>query len=240
MPPKEIEYSIWVLSSLLPLLTAGQLWLRTRCGTHRTFIVYLVFVALHGLLNLFLSLTDPVLWFYSVYAGNVLTTLLGFAVLFETGKAALSAKSFRLSRSTFMVLCSLLAILAVVFAAQMDVKGPTFIRARILFEVALRVTQIGILGIFAVVSVVFGFFWKRLEFGIVLGYGLYASAQLPVMYLRAAGNGSTLLLFVPVVTYLVATIIWLVYACAREVEIDTDAQGLISAIDRSLDFARKA
>jgi hypothetical protein len=213
-----IEYGAWILSSLVLFATAIQLWRNGRIHNRRVFFVYLLVVGVHGLINLFLSLTNPVWWFYSFYLGAFITTLLGFVVLFEVAKAALSVPVFRLNSSTFFSLCAVGAVIAVIVSANTRFDGPSFMKVRLLLEVSLRIMQISILAIFAAVSVLFGLFWRRLEFGIVLGYGFYAASQLAVIFLRASVGDAAHKVFVlmPNVCFLCASVIWLVYSSVSD------------------------
>jgi hypothetical protein len=78
--------------------------------------------------------------------------------------------------------------------------------------------QVSVLAIFAAVSVLFGLFWRRVEFGIVLGYGFYAASQLAVMFLRASVGDAAhkVLILMPDVSFLCASVIWLVYSSVSD------------------------
>jgi hypothetical protein len=232
---KTVQYSVWVLSSVFLFATAVQLWRSGRVRNFRVFTFYLVFVGSCGLINLALSFIDPTWWFYSFFAGNVITTLLAFAVLFEVAKSAISIPIFKLDASRFLSFCAIAAVLAVVVSATTDVNGNAFIKARILLEVALRVMQVSILAIFAGVSIFFGLLWHRVEFGIVLGYGIYAASQLAVMYLQAAG-GSTreLFVFIPLISFCCAALTWFVYSSLADPIVDVEIQLLLSNVQTSL------
>ncbi len=232
---KSLQYGAWVLSSVALLATAVQL----RRGGHlprlRFFFSYLVIAGFHGGIDLLLSFTNPLWWFYSFYIGNVITTLLGFVVLYEVAIAAVSTPKLKIDRSTFLGLCAMGAVLAVAAVAVTEVEAHYFLRVRILLEVGLRVAQVTILAIFVGISSLFGLFWRRVEFGIVLGYGLYASSQLAVMYLRASGTpvSQTLFSIVPVVSYCVSSFVWLVYSSVADPVIRTNTEPLLLEVRKS-------
>jgi hypothetical protein len=227
---KALEYGTWVLSSFLLLATAVQIWRKGNLSHLRVFFIYLLVVGTHTLLNLCLRFTNDVWWFYSFFIGSVITTLLGFAVLYEVAKNVISLPAFKLNASTFLTLCATSAVIAVLVTANTGVAGTSFVRARILFEVALRVMQVCILAIFAATSIFLGLFWQRVEFGIVLGYGLYAASQLAVMYLRAAGLSNTVSFIVPLISYCCAAMIWFVYSTRVDSVIEGDVEPLLSEI----------
>jgi hypothetical protein len=232
---KIVQYGAWALSSVLLLAAAAQLWRGGHLPRLRIFFTYLVLVGIHGLLNLFLSFANPLWWFYSFYAGNAVTTLLGFVVLYEVADSAVSSPSLKINRSTFMALCAVGAFVAVAVTAFIEIEGHSFLRVRILLEVALRVVQVTILGIFAILSFIFGLFWRRVEFGIVLGYGLYASSQFAVMYLRASGNPVSEKVFaiVPVVSFCASALVWLIYSSVADPEVRTNTEPLLVEVQRS-------
>jgi hypothetical protein len=232
---KVVQYAAWTLSSVLLLGAAAQLWRGSHLARLPIFFVYLVLVGFHGLLNLLLSFTNPLWWFYSFYVGNVITTLLGFVVLYEVADSAVSGPSLKIDRSTFMALCAVGAFVAVAVTAFIQVEGHSFLRVRILLEVALRVVQVTILAIFAILSFVFGLFWRRVEFGVVLGYGLYATSQLAVMYLRASGSAVSEKVFavVPMLSFCASALVWLVYSSMAEPAFRTDSEPLLVKVQRS-------
>lgn len=231
MSLKALEYTIWVISSLTLFATAIQLRRRGLTSHLPVFFTYLLIVGTHGLLNLALSFLDPVSWFYSFFVGSFLTTLLGFAVLYEVARSAISTPAFKLNASSFALMCAIGAVIALFVSANTEVAGHTFVRARVILEAVLRVMQVSILAVFAAVSFFFGLWWRRVEFGIVLGYGLYACAQLSVMYLRAAGAGNeTLYVFVPLISYSCAAVIWLIYSRMMELSVNVDLEPLITEV----------
>src|SRR5262249_46586097 len=101
---KNIQYGVWALSSVLLLATAIQLWRKGHLQRSKVFCAYLVVVGVHGMANLALSFADPRLWFFSFYIGNLVTTLLAFAVLYEVAKSAMSIPTFRLDATGFLSL----------------------------------------------------------------------------------------------------------------------------------------
>lgn len=232
---KTLQYGAWVLSSFALLGAAAQM----RRGGHLPrlpfFFSYLVIAGVHGLLNLLLSFTNPLWWFYSFYVGNVITTLLGFVVLYEVAISAVSTPNLRIDRSTFLGLCAMGAVVAVAAVAVTQVEAHYFLRVRILLEVGLRVIQVTILAIFAAISLILGLFWRRVEFGIVLGYGLYATSQLAVMYLRASGTpvSQTLFSVVPVVSYCISAFVWLAYSSVADPVVCANTQPLLLEVRRS-------
>ena len=232
---KSLQYGAWVLSSVALLATAAQLWRAGHLPRLRFFFSYLVIAGFHGWINLVLSFTHPLWWFYSFYIGNVITTLLGFVVLYEVAISAVSTPYLKIDRSTFLGLCAMGAVLAIAAVAVTEVEAHYFLRVRILLEVGLRVTQVTILVIFAAISLVFGLFWRRVEFGIVLGYGLYATSQLTVMYLRASGTpvSQTLFSVAPVVSYCISSFVWLVYSSVADPVISTNTGPLLLEVRRS-------
>jgi hypothetical protein len=230
---KVIQNGSWLLSSLLLLATAAQLW---RTGHHArltTFFWYLLLVGTHGLINFVLSFIDPLWWFYSFFVGSFATTILGFVVLYEVARNSIHIPVFKLNPQLFLTLCAVGAALAVLVSVQTEVTGAFFIRVRILLEISLRVMQVSILCIFAFVSLFFGLLWRRLEFGVVLGYGIYAASQLLVMWLRASGTSSHVWTLIPLISYCCSATIWLVYSTIAASDIQADVESLETNVQAS-------
>jgi hypothetical protein len=236
-----IYYGTWVLSSLACLIAAAQLWRSNRHSEFRIFFVYLILAGLHGVANLALSLFSPGAWFFSFHVGSLLTSLLGFAVLYEASKAALSTPLFNLRSSSFLGFCAAAAVVAVSVCAAVEVSGPAFLRARVLLELALRLTQVSILIVFGAASAFYGLFWHRTEFGIVLGYGCYASVQLALMAHRASSPDrfAPHIVLIPMLSFLASTIIWLLYSRKRAAMPTVDFKMLGAEMDESLRFAQR-
>ena len=93
--------------------------------------------------------------------------------------------------------------------------------------------QVCILAIFAAISVLIGAFWRRVEFGIVLGYGIYAASQLAVMFLRASGISDTASAIIPLVSYCCAAMIWFLYSTVIDPVIEGEVEPLLSEIHTS-------
>jgi hypothetical protein len=233
-------YGVWVLSSLTCLAAAARLWRANRHLGFKTFFAYLILVGIHGLINLGLSLFNPVAWFYSFFIGTLITSLLGFAVLYEASQAAISTPVFKLRSNSFFTICAVAGVIASIVCLNVDVNGSDFSRVRVLIEMALRVMQVSILLVFATVSALFGLFWRRTEFGVVLGYGCYAAVQLALMTHRASITGDApYLVLLPMISFLASAVIWLLYSGMKEPPAVVDAEILIPEIDDSLRFAQR-
>lgn len=233
--PEIVQYAASALTSVVLLATAFTLWRRGLVSELPVFLCYLVLVAVHGLVNLVFSFTHQLWWFYSFYAGAFLTTLLGFAVLYEVARSAVSTPAIRIDKPTFFALCAAGAVLAVFVAINTHVEGPAFVRARILLEASLRVMQVSLLAIFVLISMFFGLLWRRIEFGIILGYGIYAASQLSVVYLRASGSPAmeTVFVLVPVLSYLISSVVWCAYSSASDSAIRVDVEQFLADINDS-------
>ena len=192
-----------------------------RNGTQRAyplFFFYVLFVAAHG--TLLLTIKDfPLAYFYSYYAGTLVSVALSFFVLFEASKAVQSLPTFTMDRTRFVQLCLACCVIAVLVVSQTQIQEASpIMRARVLIEESLRVVQLGVLCIFVLATKFFGLYWKRFEFGIVAGYGLYAAVELCALMIRAFWGEAALQHFILVkaLSFFAACVIWVTYAAKRE------------------------
>lgn len=215
-----IQYAIWIAGLLAPIATAILLKRSGSAARHPVFVGYLLFVAAHAILLLLIQ-QDPVAYFYSYYIGTLVIVALSFAVLYESSKAALSLPTFTLSKTHYFQLCALCCVIATIIVAMMHVQETALIlRARVMIEVALRIIQVGVLLIFLVATRFFGLYWKRLEFGIVAGYGTYAAVELAALVVRAFQGEAVVAHFAILksVSFLMAAMIWVFYAYREDPE----------------------
>jgi hypothetical protein len=235
-----VQYAIWIVSTVI--LLAVAVFMR-RNGSHRAypvFFVYVLFVAAHGAFLLIIK-EFPLLYFYGYYAGALVSVALSFSVLFEASKAVQSLPSFTLDRTRFVQLCVACCVIAILVVSQTTVQETsTIMRARVLIEEALRVVQLGVLCIFVLATKFFGLYWKRFEFGIVAGYGLYAAVELCALLIRALWGEAALEHFVLIksLSFFAACLIWVTYAARRE-QAANAADLPLSEFQESLEFAER-
>lgn len=214
-----LQYAIW-LSMTVALLLIPVLLKRTgRLQQYPIFAIYVLFVALHGILLVFMKQWGAVPYFYTYYAGTFCSIALSFLVLFEASKSALSFPAFRMRKSQFLQLCAACSLVALVVVSVTDPHEKALIlRARVSIEEFLRVVQLGVLGIFLLATRFFGLYWRRMEFGIVGGYGIYAVIELSALVTRAVWGEETMMVFVlaKALSFSAAVVIWTTYACFKE------------------------
>lgn len=213
-----IQYLIWIAGLLGLAATAVLLKRSGRTAQYPFFFGYLLFDAAHAIVLLWVR-HDPVAYFYCYYIGTLIIVALSFAVLYESSKAALSLPTFTLSKTHYFQLCALLCVVAVAVVAALDFQQQSLIlRARVMIETALRIDQVGVLLIFMFATRFFGLYWKRLEFGIVAGYGAYAVVELLALYMRASQGEAVANHFAifKSVSFLFAICIWLFYARSKD------------------------
>lgn len=88
---------------------------------------------------------------------------------------------------------------------------------------ALNVLQVALLLFFSLTVLMMGSGWEEHEFGIVLGFGLYAISQLVTTAVRAkAGYARTNVDQLPVIGYFVALVMWIIYLSRRYSPPDAD------------------
>lgn len=163
--------------------------------------------------------TRSMQYFYAYWLTEALTVTAAFAVLYEVFLVRLFPAFHR--TPIYRYLLPSLIVLALVFAGVMFLlvphRAPNMLSA-IVGEttLALNVLQVALLLFFFLVVLVMGRGWEWHEFGIALGYGVYALSKLITTAVRAkAGYGRTAVDQLPTIGYFAALVIWIVYLSRR-------------------------
>jgi hypothetical protein len=163
-------------------------------------------------------------YFLAYWAGAAVSAFLGFAVVYECFSEAMRPyDTLRdLGRLLFRWAAIVMGIVGLVFALSTP-GGPentVLVHNILIIERAIRIVQCGMLLLLYLFSHHVGITWKNQLFGVVLGFGLYASANLLMYSLRARfgedWNSSAAIM--NSLSYLVATGVWAGYMLAPAAE----------------------
>jgi hypothetical protein len=201
------------------------IYLMYRRQQHRVFPVFFSYLAA-VLVNNWIRRATHILYpgnsaqyFYVYWITDVINVGISFAVLYEVLKNVLTAGTIKVSRSTFFLIVALLLLASVTLSyfTTPPAKDPVLFQTILLAEGAVRFAQIGVLLVFAALTLFFGFYWGNQAFGISAGFGSYAAVMFVNARIRqrVGLSDSTRYAMTDITMYTIATLIWFFYALKR-------------------------
>jgi hypothetical protein len=214
---------VFILPDVLLLASAYVVYRRRQFADFPLFFIYLCTVALNDAIRIIAALHFGLnSWphFYVYWGTDKINIVLSFAVLYEVLKNVLTSGTIKISRSTFFLIVAVLFLASAVLAYVTTVPGkdPALMRLILSMEGVVRFAQIGVLLMFTVLTIFFGFYWGNQAFGISAGFGFYAAILLVDLYFRRVVGPAFHARFalIDISAYLLATAIWLIYALKRK------------------------
>lgn len=154
-------------------------------------------------------------YFYAYWLTEAATVMAAFVALYEVFLVRLFPSShttpvYRYLFPTVVVVAIVLATFTLVHAPR---RGPNMLSVVVgETTLAVDVLQVGLLVFFFLIVLAMGRGWEWHEFGIALGFGVYALTKLVTYVVRAkAGYARTPVDNMPAVGYFAALVIWLIY-----------------------------
>lgn len=208
---------LWVGVALLVAVAALMVWRRLYREFPFLFLYFIVEIAASVVRGGFLIHVSVLStqYFYAYWLTEAVTVLAAFAVLYEIFLIRMFP-SFHTTPIARYLLPSLV-LLAIVLAGLIFFAAPHHAPRMLTVVVgettlALNVLQVALLLFFSVVLVAWGGGWEEHEFGIALGFGIYAITKLVTAAVRAkAGYAPTAIDQLPTIGYFVALVIWVIY-----------------------------
>lgn len=130
----------------------------------------------------------PAIYFYSYWALEGVAVILGLAVVYEIFQHLLAVHPalHKLAKWVFRGgVVALMLLGAVVILVQWPSGAKSISNGVFIVEEAARVVEIGLLVFLFLFSSVFGLHWRRHEFGVALGLGIFVSVGLIIAAMRA-------------------------------------------------------
>ena len=219
---------VWSGYALLMAVAAIMLWRRLYKEfpfLFAYFVVVIVATIIRRTLLFYISRLS-VQYFYAYWLTEAVTVVAAFAVLYEVFLIRLfpSFQNTPVYRYLFPSVILLGILLAVFVFIRAPHHGPNLLSV-IVGEttLALNFLQVALLLFFFLIVLVMGRGWEWHEFGIALGYGVYALVKLVTTAVRArAGYAKTPVDNLPVVGYFAALMIWIIYLSRRYKRPDID------------------
>jgi hypothetical protein len=189
MTPYEATQKIlWFVPIGIEFLTVIVLVKRRLHRELPIFTVYLSFVCGHDLVLSALYGRHPTAYFYSYWLGEVVTAILGYAVLYEIFNAVLKPYESvqRIGKLLFgWALVLLVAVAIVTAGVASGGEAEPWMAAILAAERAVRIVQVGLALFLFMFASSLGLTWRHFVFGIATGFGLYACAELVVVAMRS-------------------------------------------------------
>jgi len=201
-----------------------------RNGARKRFPMFFTYTLFQILLSVALMLffrVGELDYFFAYWAGAAMSAFLGFAVIYECFSEALKPyETIRdLGRLLFRWTAIVMVLVGVVFALSTPggTESTVLVRNILILERAIRIMQCGMLLLLYLFSHHVGISWRNQLFGVVMGFGLYASANLLMYSLRSrlGEDWNTSASMLNALSYLFTTAIWAGYMLAPAAERNT-------------------
>jgi hypothetical protein len=232
MTPK-VQLALWIAHPLLQLSVAAVMFYRK---SHKVFPVFFAYLISQILM---FSVLFPVfqseyseIYFYAYWSCAAISLAIGFKVIHEIFldifRPYHTLKDLGSVLFQWAALVMLLVAGVVAAASPVAAQGP-LVQAVLTVQRCVRVIQCGLILFLLVFSKYLGVTWRQHSFGIALGFGSFASAELTLLALYASSHISqgSLSLF-NMVAYNGAIFIWLVYAWIKTPARDASTSLLMS------------
>lgn len=207
----------WIEFVLLIAVAALMIWRRLHREFPFLFAYFLMEIAASVVRRsfIFVFTTHSMPYFYAYWLSEAFTVLAALAVLYEIFLIRMfpSFHTTPIARYLLPSLVLLALVLAGVVFVLAPHHAPNMLSALVgETTLALNVLQVAVLLFFSVVLVVWGGGWEEHEFGIALGFGIYAISKLVTAAVRArAGYAPTAIDQLPTIGYFVALVVWTIY-----------------------------
>lgn len=212
----KIQLALWISHPALELALAGIMFWRRINRAFPVFFSYLIAeVLMFGFLFPAHQYGSYAVYFYGYWITASVSLVLGFLVIHEV-----FLEVFRpyhtlkdLGNVLFKWAALVMIFVAVVVAAASPPESSPLVAAVVTVQRCVRLIQCGLILFLLVFSQYLGVSWKQHSFGVVLGFGGYASIELAGNALHSGGQISTPFNgFMNALAYSLAILTWVGYA----------------------------
>jgi hypothetical protein len=229
----QIDSALWIAHPVLQLAVVATMLSRRLHRTFPVFFAYLVWQIL-----VFCLLFPIHLWgtypeyFYSFWISDAISLALGFKIIHEifldVFRPYHTLKDLGSVLFKWAALVMLLVACVVAAASPTTDQGP-LVQAVFTVQRCVRVMQCGLILFLLVFSGYLGVSWRQYSFGIALGFGSFAIAELTMVALHAASRASPVgVNRTTAIGYNAAILVWFGYALLNSKSRDTSANLLMS------------
>jgi hypothetical protein len=228
-----VYYGLWIAH---PVLQAGVAAVMAWRKQHRTFPIFFSYtisqICIFALLFPVQTFGSYVVYFFSYWICSAISLTLGFAVIHEiflnVFRPYHTLKDLGTVLFKWAGLVLLLVAGVVAAASPGSAEGP-LVQAVITVQRCVRVIQCGLVLFLLVFSRYLGVCWRQQSFGVAMGFGSFAAAELVTVALNASGYLPERAVSVwNMVAYNVAIFVWMGYALGKSVARDSSSRVLAS------------
>lgn len=228
----KVQLALWVAQPILELPLLGvMLWRKL----HRKFPIFFAYIVFHVIS---FAVLFPIhqyggydLYFYSYWISAMVSLALGFAVIHEVFLDVFRPYHTLKDLGTVLFKWAALVMIfvAIVVAASSPEGQSPLVQAVATVQRCVKVIQCGLVLFLLFFSKYLGVSWRQHSFGIVLGFGGYASVQLIGNALYSGGQvNSRATDFLYPAAYTCAVLTWVGYAALKAPARDVSASLLAS------------
>ena len=218
------QYALGALPSLVQIAIVAAMFRNQSRKRFPMFWTYTIYQILLTVTLMVFFQFGEMEYFLAYWAGAAMSAFLGFAVIYECFSEAMKPyETLRdLGRLLFRWTAMVMVIVGVVFALSTPggTESTVMVRNILILERAIRIMQCGMLLLLYLFSHHVGISWRNQLFGIVFGFGLYASANLLMYSLRSrlGEDWNTSASIMNSLCYLITVGIWAGYMLAPAAE----------------------
>jgi hypothetical protein len=229
----QTQLVLWFAHPVLQLGVAGLFYWRKLYRQFPIFFYYLLFQVLN------FCVVFPAYrygnyqqYFYSYWGLQAISLALGFKIIHEVFLDVFrpyhALKDLGSVLFKWAALVMMLVAIVVAAASPTTQQGP-IVQAVVTVQRCVRVSQCGLILFLLVFSKYLGVTWRSQSFGISLGFGGFAGAELLMIALNASGNASQVTVAeVNMVAYNASALLWLGYAYLKSPARENPANLLMS------------
>ena len=215
----KLQLALWIAHPALELTLAGIMVWRKLHRTFPVFFAYIVFQLLNfGIMFPIHQSGNYDLYFYSYWVGTGVSLAIGFKVIHEIFLNVFRPYHTLKDLGTVLFKWAALVMLfaAIVVASASPADQSPIVQAVTTIERCVRVIQCGLVLFLLFFSRYLGVSWRQHSFGIILGFGGFASVELATIALYAGGQiNNRMVASINAGTYTLAILTWLGYALQK-------------------------
>lgn len=215
LTPLLVERTLWFTPPVLQLAMSVLIVRRKLYREVPWFLAFLVFDASQTVVSFFIRHKMP-LYFYFYWITELMTLIIGFIIIYEIFRNIVSRYD-GIQRVGFMLYrwCAVLLLFfaTITVASSPDLNSAAIFDTIITLQRGVRIMQVGLLVLLFSFTTYLGLSWRNCSFGVALGFGFLAIAELTIAALRShiGPDANQFYVLMKQIAYNCATLIWTVY-----------------------------
>ncbi len=215
-----LQYVLWFVAPMLQLLVAYAMISRRQVREFALFFTYTVFHIVQFPVTYFTHLYSYTAFFYAYWVGEFIDVVFVLIVLQQLFVKILAPyKALRKLGGTVLLwgMMGLCAIALVTVLAAPSAYADRLVSSLLLLDRSAELIEAGLFLVLFLFSRLFGLGWRHYLFGIALGFGLSASAELVVDAFRNQFGPGVERFGAPLIqsAYVLGTAVWAYYFLSR-------------------------